>query len=475
MAKKNGTGKNGTGRMDAAAFFDLDRTLIASSSAPVFQRHIVAAGIAPDRSIPFADLFLKQYEVFGENWLLMQPAKLAAQAAKGWNKAAVKAAAESAAVELEGMLQPFAHHVFAEHREAGRKLVLATTSPHAFVKPLAKRLGFDGVISTKWKARDGVYTGKTKGEFVWGQEKARAIARWAEKHDVDLDESYGYSDSVYDAPMLGLVGHPVAVNPDAHLAAMALVRRWPIRHLDKSEGVVKIGPLEAQEWARPLIKPELFWGYAQFEMLNLDHVPTEGPAIIAFNHRSYFDPAVVALAMAEVGRPIRALAKKELFDTPVLGQLLRSIGTIEVDRGSGSSNPLDQAMKALDAGEVVMIAPQGTIPRGPAFFEPQIEVRKGVVSLAHETRAPVIPLGIWGTEKVWPRSAKMPKISLGDRPLVTARAGAPVDLKYRSIKADAARIAEAMMNVLPSEAAEPYEPTEAELVASYPAGKAPAE
>lgn len=463
----------GNQRVSGAAFFDLDRTLIASSSAPVFQRHMVEAGVAPDRQIPFADLLLKQYEVFGENWLLMQPAKLAAQAAKGWNKKAVKGAAKEAALELEGMLQPFAHQVFAEHREAGRPLVLATTSPRAFVKPLADRLGFDGVIATRWKSKKGIYTGRTKGEFIWGSEKARAIASWAERNDIDMEESWAYSDSVYDLPMLSQVGNPVAVNPDAQLAAMALVRRWPIRHLDKSEGVVKIGPLEAQEWARPLLRPEFFWGYARFELERLAHIPSDGPAIIAFNHRSYFDPLVVSMAMAEVGRPIRALAKKELFDTPVLGPLLRSIGTIEVDRGSGSSNPLDRATEALEAGEAIMIAPQGTIPRGPRFFESTIEVRRGVVSLAHETRAPVIPLGLWGTEKVWPRSAKLPKISLGDRPTVVARAGEAVDLKYRSANADTERIRKAMMAVLPPEAAEPYEPTEAELIASYPAGKAP--
>jgi len=464
------SGKDQSDMGNEAVFFDLDRTLIASSSAPVFQRHLVEAGIAPDRHIPFSDLLLKQYEVFGENWLLMQPAKLAAAAAKGWNVEAVAEAIGPAADEIAEQIQPFADQVFAEHRAAGRKLVLATTSPHAFVKPLADRLGFDAAIATKWKRKHGHYTGKTKGEFVWGRTKAEAVAKWARKNDCDIDDCWAYSDSFYDAPMLDLVGHPVAVNPDAQLSALAVLKGWPIRHLDKPEGVVKVAGREIQDWGQSLLRPELLAGYARFQMHDLDNIPMTGPAIIAYNHRSYFDPLVVGLAMARVGRPIRAMAKKELFDVPVVGQALRSIGAIEVDRGSGKAGPIVAARAALEAGEAVMIAPQGTIPRGPAFFDPNIEVRRGVAQLAHETRAPVIPLGLWGTEKVWPRSARGPKISVVGRPTVEVRAGAPVELKYRSVPADAKRISKAMTAALPAEAGEPHDPTDEELRRSYPPG-----
>jgi len=456
-----------------AVFFDLDRTLIASSSAPVFQRHLVAAGIAPDRDLPFSDLLMKQYEVLGENWLLMQPAKLAAAAAKGWNVDAVAEAIGPAADEIAEQLQPFADQVFAEHRAAGRKLVLATTSPYAFVKPLVDRLGFDAAIATKWKRKHGHYIGRTKGEFVWGRTKADAVATWARRNDCDLDGCWAYSDSFYDAPMLDLVGNPVAVNPDAQLSALAVLKGWPIRHLDKPEGVVKVAGREIQDWGRPLLRSEFFAGYARFQMHNLEHIPMTGPVIVAYNHRSYFDPLVVSLAMAQVGRPIRAMAKKELFKVPVIGQALRSMGAIEVDRGSGKAGPLEAARAALDAGEAVMIAPQGTIPRGPAFFDPVIEVRRGVVQLAHDTKAPVIPLGLWGTERIWPRSARGPKVSLIGRPTVEVRAGAPVELKYRSVPADAKRIGAAMSAALPAEAAEKRDPTEEELRRTYPPGFEP--
>ena len=77
-------------------------------------------------------------------------------------------------------------------------------------------------------------------------------------------------------------------------------------------------------------------------------------------------------------------------------------------RASGSDEPLEAAAEALRAGELISMAPQGTIPRGPAFFDPVLKGRWGAARLAAETRAPVIPVGLWGTEKVWPRNARLP-------------------------------------------------------------------
>src|SRR5690606_27759953 len=99
----------------------------------------------------------------------------------------------------------------------------------------------------------------------------------------------------------------------------------------------------------------------------------EGPAIVVANHRSYFDPVALGLAFAKRGRPVRFLGKREVFDAPVVGPLARSLGGIPVDRASGSDEPLAEAAAALAAGELVAVLPQGTIPRGPAFFEPELK------------------------------------------------------------------------------------------------------
>ena len=118
----------------------------------------------------------------------------------------------------------------------------------------------------------------------------------------------------------------------------------------------------------------------------------------------------MSLLFAKVGRPVRFLGKKEVFDVPVVGQVAKAFGGIRVDRGTGSDEPLKAAVAALDAGDLVAIMPQGTIPRGPAFFDPVLKGRWGAARLAHMTRVPVIPVGLWGTEKVWPRSARLPNM-----------------------------------------------------------------
>ncbi len=457
-------------KLATAAIFDLDRTLIPGSSSTTIQRHLVSAGITGERDIPFADTLAKLYEQFGENWLMMQPAKLAARASKGWSVEAVNAACKAAATELVKELQPFAKGIIEEHRSHGTKLVLATTSPEPFVRPLADALGFDDVVCTRWKSADGNFTGEMDGPFVWGRAKADAVGQWAADNNVSLDKSFAYSDSYFDAALLDSVGNPVAVNPDAQLTATAMVKGWPIRHLDKSEGVVKVAGREIQEWSRPFMRPELVAPNVNLSFEGVENIPSDGPALVVFNHRSYFDPTVMGLVVAKAGRSVRGLGKKEVFDVPIAGRLMKALGGVRVERASGSNEPLELAAKALRGGEVVMMAPQGTIPRGPAFFDPELKARWGAARLAAMTGVPVIPVAMWGTEKVWPRSARLPKLTLTNRPKVTAVVGKPIELGLTDPDQDSKDIMAAIVALLPDEAREHKTPTEAELMATFPPG-----
>jgi putative phosphoserine phosphatase / 1-acylglycerol-3-phosphate O-acyltransferase len=458
----------------AVAVFDLDRTLITTSSATVFRRHLEHAGIAGVHEIPLVDVFTRFYEQFGETWLLMQPARLSSRAANGWSTAVVADAMRAAAEELASMVLPGAARAIEEHRDAGRRLVMATTSPMPFVRPFADRLGFDDVVATEWgrEMRDGneVFTGQMTGDFVWGRSKADAVGLWADAHEAALSESWAYSDSYFDAPLLAMVGHPVVVNPDLQLRITASIRGWPVTHFDRSDGVVKILGRELQEWGRPFVREEIMTPNARIEFSGIENIPASGPAIVVFNHRSYFDPIVMSLVIAKAGRNVRGLGKKEVFDVPIVGRLLRASGGIRVDRGTGSDEPLEAAIAAVEAGELLMIAPEGTIPRGPAFFDPVLKGRWGAARIAAATGAPVIPVGLWGTEKVWPRSARLPRLSLTDRPSVSATVGIPVPLKYRSPDADTKRIMKAISAVLPPEARRTRTPTPEELALTYPPG-----
>ncbi len=462
----------------SAAIFDLDRTLISGSSSTVFMRHLTEAGVADvgknpliEPLVELAQFTLKAvYDIAGESRLLMQPAKLAVRAAVGWNIGDVDAACAKAAKEIVEMVQPFARPLIEEHRAEGRLLVLASTSPLAFTTALADELGFDAVIGTSW-ANDGTsYTGELDGPFVWGPAKADAVEQWAADNDVRLDRSYAYSDSYFDAPLLALVGHPVAVNPDTRLAATAAIKGWPTRHLDKSDGVIKIGGREIQEWTRPLMRPELVAPYADLSFHDVDKIPADGPAIVVFNHRSYFDPTVMGLLFAKAGRNLRGLGKKEVFDVPIIGRLMRGMGGVRVERSSGSDEPLQAAARALEGGEVVMLAPEGTIPRGPAFFDPVLKGRWGAAKLAAQTGVPVIPVGLWGTERVWPRSARLPNMNPTNRPAVSATVGDPIQLGLDDPDADTTAIMEALVDLLPPEAREQRTPSHDELMRTFPPG-----
>ena len=452
----------------SAAFFDLDRTLLRGASGPLIGEALQAAGLAPQRSLPGQGLLYKLYDIVGETLPSMALARGAALLARGWSRHAVQAAGAQAAARLEELVAPYAQGVLDEHRDAGRRVVLATTTPYDLVCPLAERLGFDDVVATRYAEEDGRYTGRLEGEFVWAAGKLAAVRRWAASHGCELSESWAYSDSVYDVPLLSAVGHPHAVNPDIRLLAVAALRRWPVLNLDAPPGVPKLFGVEPADLLKLGARPELF-PYARFDIEGTEGIPAEGPAIVVANHRSYFDTAAVGLTVLRSGRAPRFLGKKEVFDAPVLGSAARALGGIRVDRGTGSGEPLREAARALRAGELVVLMPQGTIPRGEAFFDPVLVGRTGAARLAAMTRAPVIPIGLWGTENVWPRSSRLPNVTnVLHPPRVTTRVGDPVPLAYDDPRADIARIMLAIMDLLPPESRERRIPTDEELARTLP-------
>lgn len=455
----------------AAAFFDLDRTLLRGASGPVISAALREAGVIPERNIPGEGAVYKIFDLFGENLASMAITRQAARVATGWSADAVVEAGKAAAKVLTGKVQPYARMLMDEHRAAGRPVVLATTTPFDMIKALADELGLDDVIATTYgRDESGRYDGSIVGSFVWGTGKLDAVRAWAESHGVDLKQSYAYSDSVFDLPLLSAVGHPTAVNPDLSLRILAAARRWPVVHFDAPPGVPKVLGVEPWQAMRPFMSP-LAFPFARFDIAGVERIPTEGAGIVVANHRSYFDTAAVGLTVAPSGRALRFLGKKEVFDAPVVGVLARSMGGIRVERGSGSDEPLKAAARALEAGELVALMPQGTIPRGRAFFEPELKGRWGAARLAAMTGAPIIPLGLWGTERIWPRNARVPNVlNITNPPLVRTRVGDPFTVDGDDIDVDTVRIMDAIVDLLPPEAKVRREPTPEELARTLPAG-----
>ena len=236
--------------------------------------------------------------------------------------------------------------MLAAHKADGRPLVLATTSPRDLVSPLAEALGFDAVIATRYAQRDGRYTGRLDGAFVWGLGKRMAVDRWAADHNVDLRASHAYSDSVFDLPLLHAVGHPHPVNADPRLVGGGHGQAVAPRALGPAPRGSVAGRVRALP-PGPAALPTRGLPLRPLRSPRHGAHPRLRPGLLASNHRSYFDVAAIGMVAARLRRPVRFMAKQEVFDAPVVGRLARALGGIPVERGSGSSNPMRRAAAAL--------------------------------------------------------------------------------------------------------------------------------
>ncbi|NBP50786.1 MAG: HAD-IB family hydrolase [Actinobacteria bacterium] len=461
-----------------AVFVDLDRTALVRSSGPVFTAALRAAGLVRG-PVPGESALYAVFDRVGENLPSMLLARQGALAVRGVARHELVAAVRTAHDELRTMLRPHLMDALARHREEGRAVVLATTTPHDFVAAFAREIGFHDVVATRHAVGDdGRYSGEIDGPFVWSAGKLRAVEEWCARNGCDLASSWAYTDSWYDEPLLSAVANPRVVNPDARLRALAAARRWPVVVFGP-EGEVErpaVASAEVQRAGLRFVAP-IASPFARFDIDGIGNVPASGPVILVANHRSYFDPVAIARVVAATGRTVRFLGKKEVFDAPLVGQIASLVGGIRVDRASGSDEPLREAAAALDAGEMVAIMPQGTIPRGRAFFDPVLRGRLGAARLAAMTGATVVPMGLWGTERVWPRSMRTPDPAvLGSPARVQVRIGAPVPLPVADAgDRDAmARATEAIMSaivaLLPAEARERREPTPDDVRRASPPG-----
>ena len=165
------------------------------------------------------------------------------------------------------------------------------------------------------------------------------------------------------------------------------------------------------------------WKYLglQFTFYGEAHVPKKGPAILAMNHVGYLDFAIAGTAVLPSGRLVRFMAKKEIFDNPIAGPLMRGMKHISVDRKNGGPSFI-AALRALKSGEIVGVFPEATISQS---FELK-EMKNGVVRLAMESGAPILPTVIWGSQRIWTK--RVPRnFSRGNVPIFVA-IGDPISL-----------------------------------------------
>jgi HAD superfamily hydrolase (TIGR01490 family) len=223
------TGPTNSGFSATAAFFDLDKTLIARSSTLAFGPSLYRHGLLSRADVMRGALAQLRYRVSGADHQQMEKLKAhALQACRGWPADRVT---EIVTEHLKDLILPYVYAeawaLLSDHRSAGQDVIIVSTSGQEVVAPIGALLGVESVIATRMRIANGHYTGEMEC-YAYGEEKAVQVRRLAAERGYSLPDSYAYSDSATDLPLLEIVGHPRAVNPDRALRRIAAVRGWPV-------------------------------------------------------------------------------------------------------------------------------------------------------------------------------------------------------------------------------------------------------
>jgi 1-acyl-sn-glycerol-3-phosphate acyltransferase len=178
--------------------------------------------------------------------------------------------------------------------------------------------------------------------------------------------------------------------------------------------------------------PIALWFNWRFE--GAEHIPREGPVLVACNHISYFDPLAHGLMLVKAHRRPRFLAKSELYEKWLTRHVLEGAKQIKVERGSGSRGPIEASIAALREGEAVMIYPEATITRNPDFTP--MQAKTGVARITLATGVPVVPVAVWGSQHVIQREG-VKSLAFG-RP-IWLKAGTPLDFSEYEDRRDEPR------------------------------------
>ncbi len=212
-----------------AAFFDLDKTVLATSASLALTKPLVDSGMLSRLDVLRGIQVQLAYHLLDASHERSERVKDSlSQMVAGWDVAQFDQVVRDA---LATAIEPIVFHealdAISAHHAAGHDVIISSASAEAVVRPIAHLLGADGIIATVLEERAGRYTGAI-AHYNYGPAKAEAARDLAARHGWDLAASWAYSDSITDEPLLRVVGHPVAVNPDKPLARIAAEEAWQI-------------------------------------------------------------------------------------------------------------------------------------------------------------------------------------------------------------------------------------------------------
>ena len=358
-------------------------------------------------------------------------AAIGAQGVRGVReKVFIKVGEEAYHNHLADEIYPESRALVDAHLTKGHTVAIISAATPYQVDPIARDLDIEHVLCTRLEVKDGKFTGKIIEPVCWGEGKAQAATEIAIKHKVDLTQSYFYTDSISDAPLLELVGNPRPVNPDVKLSALAYKNNWPIFRFNDEEppGVINFvrtglalgslipaavsgfskGALNMswQDGVNSLMASvgDFVVAAAGIELVvkGEEYLWSNRPAVFMFNHQSSAD---LFIASKLIRKNATGIAKKELKTMPIIGQLMTAAGVIFIDRKDRQKaiEAMKPAVEALKNGTSIIIFPEGTRSKdyklGP--------FKKGAFHLAMGAEAPIVPVIVRNAHDAMPRGTNV--------------------------------------------------------------------
>ncbi|MDH3686144.1 MAG: HAD-IB family hydrolase [Myxococcales bacterium] len=409
------------------AFFDLDQTLLAGFSATAFFRERLVTGRMSPRELSEGVLGALSFGLGRIGFSGFLAATTAAY--RGLSERVLEEVGQEVFDKhLAIAVYPEARALVKAHQERGHTVGIVSSATRYQVDPFARDLGIEHVMCTQLEVEDGVFTGSVVHPTCWQEGKAHYAGELAEEQDVDLAESYFYTDSYEDLPLLEAVGRPRPLNPDARLTGLARDRSWPVRRFT-SRGTPGAEQLARTVLAHASLVPSaiaglgvaLFnrsrrdgvnvagstWAELSTALAGIDlrvegeeHVWSHRPAVFIFNHQSAVD-AVLVLKLLR--RDVTGIGKKEIRSNPVFGPVFGAAGVVFIDRADREKaiEAMAPAVQALRDGRSIAIAPEGTRSKTPTLGR----FKKGAFHIAMQAGVPIVPIVFRNALDVLPRGA----------------------------------------------------------------------
>lgn len=396
------------------AFFDLDQTLFAGFSATAFTRDQLVSGRLSPRDLLDSVRATLSFSFGKMGFSSFVTATSAVY--RGMKESVLEEAGRHAFEKyLATEIYPESRAIVKAHQEMGHTVAIITSATRYQAEPVAEELGIDHLLYTRLAVEDGVLTGGVVRPTCYGEGKAEAARSLTARYDLDLEESYFYSDSHEDLPLFDIVGHPRPLNPNRKLAQIAKERQWPLRRFT-SRGTPTVGDIVRTGLIYGTLAPSVGFGLAagllnrsKREALNVmsavwgdlaaslagidlrvqgeEHLWSNRPAVFIFNHQSGLD---MILMLKLLRRDFTGVAKQEIRSNPVFGPLFSAAGVAFVDRTNTvkAIEALGPALQALREGRSLIMAPEGTRSTTPALGP----FKKGAFRLAMQAGVPIVPV-----------------------------------------------------------------------------------